>query len=143
MNYPFWDIDIGYGIIMAVIAVIHVFVSHFAIGGGLYLVIAETFARKKNDRLKLQFLEKLSKFFVLVSVVFGALTGVGIWFIIGLLNKKPKNESSIIVRSTTLPLISVIFSDFIGLSATGYNAIIAIAISTTISGIFHLKFLGI
>ncbi len=86
MNYPFWDIDIGYGIIMAAIAVIHVFVSHFAIGGGLYLVIAETIARKNNDQLKLQFLEKLSKFFVLVSVVFGALTGVGIWFIIGLLN---------------------------------------------------------
>ncbi len=86
MNYPFWDIDIGYGIIMAAIAVIHVFVSHFAIGGGLYLVVAETIARKKNDQLKLQFLEKLSKFFVLVSVVFGALTGVGIWFIIGLLN---------------------------------------------------------
>lgn len=86
MNYPFWDIDIGYGIIMAAIAVIHVFVSHFAIGGGLYLVVAETIARKKNDQLKLKFLEKLSKFFVLVSVVFGALTGVGIWFIIGLLN---------------------------------------------------------
>jgi len=86
MNYPFWDVDIGYGILMATIAVIHVFVSHFAIGGGLYLVVAERAARKVNDTLKLEFLEKLSKFFVLVSVVFGALTGVGIWFIIGLLN---------------------------------------------------------
>ncbi len=86
MSYPFWDIEIGYGIIMAFIAVIHVFIAHFAIGGGLYLVVAETIARKKNYLLKLQFLEKLSKFFVLVSVVFGALTGVGIWFIIGLLN---------------------------------------------------------
>jgi len=52
----------------------------------LYLVVAERAARKVNDTLKLEFLEKLSKFFVLVSVVFGALTGVGIWFIIGLLN---------------------------------------------------------
>jgi len=86
MNYPFWDVDIGYGLLMALIAVIHVFVSHFAIGGGLYLVVAERAARKANDVLKLQFLEKLSKFFVLVSVVFGALTGVGIWFVIGLLN---------------------------------------------------------
>ena len=86
MDYPFWDVGIGYGILMACVAVIHVFVSHFAIGGGLYLVVAETFARKKNDTLKLQFLEKMSKFFILVTVVFGALTGVGIWFIIGLLN---------------------------------------------------------
>ena len=86
MNYPFWDIDVGYGILMAAIAVIHVFVSHFAIGGGLYLIIAERKARSQNDNFMLQFLQKLSKFFVLVTVVFGALTGVGIWFIIGLLN---------------------------------------------------------
>ncbi|MBU0505915.1 c-type cytochrome [bacterium] len=86
MNYPFWNVDIGYGVLMASIAVIHVFVSHFAIGGGLYLVVAETLARRNQDDEKLNLLKKLSKFFVLVSVVFGALTGVGIWFIIGLLN---------------------------------------------------------
>ncbi|MCP4686050.1 MAG: hypothetical protein GY867_11495 [bacterium] len=78
MNYPFWDVDLGYGILMAAIAVIHVFVSHFAIGGGLYLVVAEHFARKSADAYRLEFLERLSKFFVLVTVVFGALTGVGI-----------------------------------------------------------------
>ncbi len=86
MDYPFWDVGIGYGLLMAIIAVIHVFVSHFAIGGGLYLVVAERSARRRNDMLMLQFLKKLSKFFVLVTVVFGALTGVGIWFVIGLLN---------------------------------------------------------
>lgn len=86
MNYPFWDIDIGYGILMAIIAMIHVFISHFAIGGGLYLIVSERAARKKNDEARLAYLEKLSRFFVLVSVVFGALTGVGIWFVIGLLN---------------------------------------------------------
>jgi mono/diheme cytochrome c family protein len=86
MNYPFWDTGIGYGVLMAVIAIVHVFVSHFAIGGGLYLVIAESAARRAGDTARLAFLEKLTKFFVLISVVFGALTGVGIWFIIGLLN---------------------------------------------------------
>ncbi|NOY88219.1 MAG: hypothetical protein GXO93_02360 [FCB group bacterium] len=86
MNYPFWDVGIGYGLLMASIAVIHVFVSHFAIGGGMYLVVAEISARKKNDSVMLEYLQKLSKFFVLVTVVFGAVTGVGIWFIIGLLN---------------------------------------------------------
>jgi mono/diheme cytochrome c family protein len=86
MAYPFWDVGIGYGVLMATIAVIHVFISHFAIGGGLYLVVAETAARRVGDSIRLAFLERLSRFFVLVSVVLGALTGVGIWFIIGLLN---------------------------------------------------------
>jgi mono/diheme cytochrome c family protein len=86
MNYPFWDVQIGYGILMAVIAITHVFVSHFAIGGGLYLVLAEHSARKRNDSQMLDYLQRLSKLFILVTLVFGALTGVGIWFIIGLLN---------------------------------------------------------
>lgn len=86
MSYPFWDVDIGYAWLMATIAVIHVYVSHFAIGGGLYLVLSEIWARKAGNKVRLEFLQRLSKFFVLVSVVFGALTGVGIWFVIGLLN---------------------------------------------------------
>ncbi|UCG51292.1 MAG: c-type cytochrome [Candidatus Latescibacterota bacterium] len=86
MNYPFWDVGVGYGILMAVIAVLHVFVSHFAIGGGLYLVVAETAARRSNDTLRIESLQKLTKFFVLLTLVFGALSGVGIWVIIGLLN---------------------------------------------------------
>lgn len=86
MSYPFWEVAIGYGVLMAAIAVLHVFVSHFAIGGGLYLVVAETAARRDGDTRKLEFLRGLTKFFVLITLVFGALTGVGIWFIIGLLN---------------------------------------------------------
>jgi len=86
MNYPFWDVPMGYGVLMGAIAVFHVFVSHFAIGGGLYLVVVEQTARKRDDQATLGFLEKLSKFFVLATLVAGALTGVGIWFIIGLLN---------------------------------------------------------
>jgi mono/diheme cytochrome c family protein len=86
VDYPFWDVDIGYGLLMPIIAVVHVFVSHFAIGGGLYLVVAEHRARRASDITRLDFLQRLSRFFVLVSVVFGALTGVGIWFIIGLLS---------------------------------------------------------
>jgi len=86
MHYPFWDTQIGYGLLMATIAIIHVFISHFAIGGGLYLVISEIFARKRNDSHQLDYLKRLSKFFVLTTVVLGALTGVGIWIVIGLLN---------------------------------------------------------
>lgn len=86
MNYPFWDVGFGYGQLMGWIAVLHVFVSHFAVGGGLYLVVMETLARRANDSARLDFVERLSRFFVLVTLVLGALTGVAIWFIIGLLN---------------------------------------------------------
>ncbi|HSM13875.1 MAG TPA: cytochrome ubiquinol oxidase subunit I, partial [Thermoanaerobaculia bacterium] len=71
---------------MAAIAVVHVFISHFAIGGGLYLVVTEHWARRRNDAAALAYLERLSRFFVLTTLVAGALTGVGIWFVIGLLN---------------------------------------------------------
>lgn len=86
MNYPFWDIGLGYGILMAAIAIVHVFISHFAIGGGLYLVVTERVARRSGDVARLMFVRKLSKFFILVTLVSGTLTGVGIWFVIGLLN---------------------------------------------------------
>lgn len=86
MNYPIWDAAAGYGLLMSAIAVVHVFVSHFAIGGGLYLVVHEHLARRRGDTARLEFLERLTKFFVLTTVVFGALTGVGIWFVIGLLS---------------------------------------------------------
>jgi mono/diheme cytochrome c family protein/cytochrome bd-type quinol oxidase subunit 1 len=71
---------------MGTIAILHVFVSHFAIGGGLYLVLSERAARRRGDTGRLAFLERLSRFFVLLSLVFGALSGVAIWFVIGLLN---------------------------------------------------------
>ncbi len=40
MSYPFWDLPFGYGILMAAVAIIHVSISHFAIGGGLFLVVS-------------------------------------------------------------------------------------------------------
>jgi mono/diheme cytochrome c family protein len=86
VNYPFWESSVSYGILMAGIAVFHVFISHFAIGGGLFLIVNEMSARKSGDKPRLDFLKHLSRFFVLVTVVTGALTGVGIWFVIGLLN---------------------------------------------------------
>jgi mono/diheme cytochrome c family protein len=86
MNYPFWDLPVAYGVLMASVAVLHVFISHFAIGGGLYLVVTEQIARKRGDTERLEFLERLSRLFVLVTLVAGALTGVWIWFVIGLLS---------------------------------------------------------
>ena len=39
MNYPFWEVPvIGGGLVIGIIAILHVFVSHFAVGGGLFLL---------------------------------------------------------------------------------------------------------
>lgn len=87
MNYPIWEVPlIGGGIVIAIVAVVHVFVSHFAVGGGLYLVITERKARRDNDEALLGFLKGQSLFFLLVTLVAGALTGVGIWFTISLVS---------------------------------------------------------
>ena len=85
MNYPVWEVSFGAGLLIALVAVLHVFVSHFAVGGGLFLVLTERKARRNNDQALLGWLKAHTKFFVLVTVVFGAISGVGIWFTIGLI----------------------------------------------------------
>jgi mono/diheme cytochrome c family protein len=86
MNYPAWDVAFGAGLLIALVAILHVFVSHFAVGGGLFLVLTEQKARRNNDLALLNWLKSHTRFFVLVTVVFGAVSGVGIWFTIGLIS---------------------------------------------------------
>jgi mono/diheme cytochrome c family protein len=86
MNYPIWDVSFGAGLLIALVAGLHVFVSHFAVGGGLFLVLTEKKAIKSNDHALLNWLKSHTKFFVLLTVVYGAVSGVGIWFTIGLIS---------------------------------------------------------
>ncbi|MDX1935345.1 MAG: cytochrome ubiquinol oxidase subunit I [Capsulimonadales bacterium] len=95
MNYPFWDVPvIGSTWVIGLIAIYHVMISHFAVGGGLYLALAEHKALKENRRDWLPILEKHSKFFLILTGVFGAVSGVGIWFAIGLAH--PEATSTLI-----------------------------------------------
>jgi len=93
MNYPIWDLQAS-GLMIAFIAIVHVFVSHFAVGGGLFLVLTEWKARKDGDEKLLDYVRHHSRFFILLTLVFGAVTGVGIWFTIGLVH--PSATSSLI-----------------------------------------------
>lgn len=87
MNYPIWYLpSTGGGLLIALIAILHVFVSHFAVGGGLYLIYAEKKGLRENSREILQFTRNHARFFLLVTLVFGSITGVGIWFVIALVN---------------------------------------------------------
>ena len=86
MNFPVWDVGFGLPLLIALVAIPHVFVSHFAIGGGLFLLIYEKRARALGDAAMLGYVRTHSRFFMLTTLVFGALTGVGIWFTIGLIH---------------------------------------------------------
>ncbi|HID75835.1 MAG TPA: hypothetical protein EYP56_07540, partial [Planctomycetaceae bacterium] len=85
MNYPVWIVpNIGSGWVIGLIAIFHIMISHFAIGGGLYLALAEWRALRTGRRDWFQFLPRHSKFFLILTGVYGASSGVGIWFAIGL-----------------------------------------------------------
>jgi len=87
MNYPVWEpFMLGGGMVIGIIAILHVFVSHFAVGGGLFLPLTERKAYRENSPALLEYVKSHSKFFVLVVLVFGAVSGVGIWWSIGLVN---------------------------------------------------------
>jgi mono/diheme cytochrome c family protein len=94
MNFPVWELEMGGGLLIAIVAILHVFVSHFAIGGGFFLVITERLAYRKGDQHLERYVTGHSKFFALVTLVFGAISGVGIWFTIGLVS--PAATSSLI-----------------------------------------------
>ena len=87
MNYPVWQLQfLGGGLLIALIAVFHVYISHFAVGGGLFLVLTEIKGRRENNPAILEFTRRHAKFFLLLTMVAGSMTGVGIWFTIALLN---------------------------------------------------------
>ena len=83
MNYPVWYVPaVGGPLVIALVAIIHVMVSHFAVGGGLWLVLTEKRARRLQQPFMLEYVKKHTLFFMLLTMVFGAITGVGIWFTI-------------------------------------------------------------
>ncbi|MGE4552190.1 MAG: cytochrome ubiquinol oxidase subunit I, partial [Desulfovibrionaceae bacterium] len=87
MEYPIWNLTtFGGGFFIALIATVHVFVAQFAVGGGLFLVLTERYAYRRESPAVLDYVKRHSLFFLLLSMVFGALTGVAIWFTIALLS---------------------------------------------------------
>jgi cytochrome d ubiquinol oxidase subunit I len=99
MNYPFWEIPfLGSGWVIGIIAIFHVMISQFAVGGGLYLPMAERKAMRIADpELRAEWMKQIashSKFFLILTGVFGTVSGVGIWFAIGLTH--PEATSTLI-----------------------------------------------
>jgi mono/diheme cytochrome c family protein len=87
MDFPVWQLGaFGGGFWIILIAVLHVYVAHFAVGGGLFLVLTEAMARRTGSQPLLTYLHRHTRFFLLLTMVFGGLSGVGIWLTISLLS---------------------------------------------------------
>ena len=86
MDYPIWELALGGGMLMAIVAIPHVIVAHFAVGGGLLIAVTETLAVKRNDPALRELARRSSLVLILVSTVFGAISGVGIWVVAGLIS---------------------------------------------------------
>ncbi|GAB7082397.1 c-type cytochrome [Megalodesulfovibrio paquesii] len=85
MEYPFlhW-LTWGGGLLIALVATIHVFIAHFAVGGGLFIAIMETRVQRHGLTALKDYLRHYAKFFLHLTMVVGGLTGVGIWFTISI-----------------------------------------------------------
>jgi len=95
MNYPVWEVPvIGGAWVIGLVSIFHVLIAWFAVGGGLYLPLAEAKLYREGKESWLPILHKHSRFFLVLTGVFGAVSGVGIWFSIGLVH--PEATSTLI-----------------------------------------------
>ncbi|MDW8329258.1 MAG: cytochrome ubiquinol oxidase subunit I [Candidatus Bipolaricaulota bacterium] len=85
MHYPVWYVEfLTSPMLIALIAILHVLVAHYAVGGGLFLAVETRYAYRTNNQEYLAYLKEHAWFFILITIVYGAITGVGIWWTIGL-----------------------------------------------------------
>jgi cytochrome bd-type quinol oxidase subunit 1 len=85
MHYPWWYVPyLTSPMLIAIISVLHVLVSHYAVGGGFFLAVETSYAYRNKNVDYLDYLRRHAWFFILITVVYGAITGVGIWWTIGL-----------------------------------------------------------
>jgi hypothetical protein len=68
------------GLVMGMVAIVHVFLAQFAVGGGILLCYFQWLGMTGRDENARSFVAGYFKVLVLISFVLGALTGVGIWF---------------------------------------------------------------
>lgn len=86
MTYPVWQVFAGPQFLIAVMGIVHLLIAQFAVGGGLFMVLAEGHAARHDDLPLKRWLERFTGFFVVLTLVFGVSTGVGIWFTVGLIS---------------------------------------------------------
>ncbi|MDD5391956.1 MAG: c-type cytochrome [Thiothrix sp.] len=87
-DFPIFDMPlVGHRLMFAFDAIVHVFISHgAAVGGSIILVLAQWFAIKNNDRKFDELAYKIFFTFFVLATAVGALTGIGIWIHVNIIN---------------------------------------------------------
>ena len=89
MEYPIFDVPmLGGSLLIAGVAIFHVFIAHFSVGAGFLMASAEKRAIQDGDGDLLAFVKKYSFMVLLVPYVLGTVTGVGIWVTIALVSPR-------------------------------------------------------
>ncbi len=89
MEYPIFDLPvIGGSLLIAAVAIVHVFIAQFSVGASFMLAMAERRANREGDADTLAFLRKYSLTVLLIPYVVGTITGVGIWFVTSVVNPR-------------------------------------------------------
>ncbi|MEK4801329.1 c-type cytochrome [Oceanobacillus sp. FSL K6-0118] len=81
MNFPVVEFPwLGNGTVIAIIAIVHVIVSHGVAIGATALMVSMEYVgiKNKNDGL-INLARKFSKWILIITTTVGAITGVGIW----------------------------------------------------------------
>jgi len=95
MEFPVWYVPyLTAPMLIPLVGVPHVIVAQFAVGAGILLADLVHRAHRDRNADLLAYLRGLARFFVLITVVFGAVTGVGLWWTIGLAS--PETTSALI-----------------------------------------------
>ncbi len=95
MEFPVWYVPfITAPMLIPLIAVPHVIVAQLAVGAGILLADLVRRAHRDHRVELLDYLHNLTRFFLLITVVFGAVTAAGIWWTIGLTS--PETTSALI-----------------------------------------------
>ncbi len=99
MNYPFWNIPyLGSCWVICIIAIFHMMIALFAVGGGVYLPLAERKAMRMADKEMgaawLSQLARHTKNFLNLTGDYGTNSGDANWFAIGLTH--PEATSTLI-----------------------------------------------
>ncbi|MGD9654715.1 MAG: c-type cytochrome [Sulfuricurvum sp.] len=80
-DYPIFEMPvIGQRMLMAINAIIHIYVSHGgAVGGSVVLALLAIWAHKRGDLAAYKMTFKILMVFFIISTSVGALTGIGMW----------------------------------------------------------------
>ena len=86
-DFPIFAMPLfGHRFIFAFDAIVHVFVSHAAVGGSIVLALAQYFAIKNNDKKFDELTYKILFTLFILATAVGALTGIGIWVHVNIIN---------------------------------------------------------